>query len=193
MAKGDEKEGEEAAGGGRKKLIIIALPVIVLVLAAAWFFVLRPKDDSSGAAKELPAPVAGTVVPLDSITVNLAKGHFLKVGIALQPTKDVAEAPDGSKALDQVINVFSNMTIDQLSSTEGKDAAKKELVARVKLAYLPEGDPTEEEITKANEEVSGGKVHETDDLTAAQAEKRVSQLTVQPEVYDVYFTEFVMQ
>ncbi len=111
------------------------------MLAAAWFFVLRPKDDSSGAAKELPAPVAGTVVPLDSITVNLAKGHFLKVGIALQPTKDVAEAPDGSKALDQVINVFSNMTIDQLSSTEGKDAAKKELVARVKLAYLPEGTP----------------------------------------------------
>ncbi|GAA3607652.1 hypothetical protein GCM10022223_24530 [Kineosporia mesophila] len=194
MAKGDEKEvDEEAKGGGRKKLIIIALPVIVLVLAAAYFFVLKPKEDSSGAAKALPAPTPGTVAPLDSITVNLAGAHFLKIGIALQPTADVKETPDGSMALDQVINVFSNLTVKELTSAEGKDAAKKELVARIKLAYLPHDKITHEEIEKANESVSGGKVKETDDLTAAQAEKRAAALTVQPEVYDVYFTEFVMQ
>ncbi len=191
MAKADEKEGdEEAKGGGKKKLLIIALPVVVLVLAAAYFLFLKPKDD--GAAAALPEPTAGAVVPLESITVNLAGAHFLKVGIALQPTADAAEL-DGSKALNKLIDVFSNKTIKDLSSTEGKDAAKKELVARIKLAYLPHGEITHEEIKKANEEVSGGKAHEDDQLTAAQAEKRAAELTVQPEVYDIYFTEFVMQ
>lgn len=193
MAKADEKEADgEVKGGGKKKLIIIALPVVVLVLAAAWFFVLKPKDDASGAAVELPEPTAGVVVPLEPITVNLAGGHFLKVGIALQPTADVAEV-DGSKALNKLIDVFSNKTVSELSSAEGKEAAKKELIARIKLAYLPHGEITHEEIKKANEEVSGGKAHEDDELTAAQAEKRAAELTVQPEIYDLYFTEFVMQ
>ena len=194
MAKGEAKEadGEEAKGGGKKKLIIIALPVLILVLAAAYFLVLKPKD-SSGAAAKLPAPTPGAVVPLDSsITVNLVGAHYLKIGLALQPTASAKET-DGSKALDQVITVFSNQTVDKLSSEEGRDALKEELVARIKLAYLPEGKLTEEEITKANQAASGGKVKETDDLTAAQAEKRAAALTVQPDVYDVYFTEFVLQ
>ncbi|MBT0771404.1 flagellar basal body-associated FliL family protein [Kineosporia sp. J2-2] len=192
MAKDDDKGEDDEKGGGKKKLIIIALPVVVLVLAAAWFFVLRPKEDASGAAAELPAPTPGTVVALDPVTVNLSGSHYLQVAIALQPTADATET-DGSKAYNEIINVFSGMTIDELSKAEGKDAAKKELVARIKLAYLPEGELTEEEIQKANEEVSGGKVKETEDLTAAQAEKRASELTVQPEVYDIYFTTFVMQ
>ena len=191
MAKADEKEGdEEAKGGGKKKLLIIALPVVVLVLAAAYFLFLKPEDD--GAAAALPEPTAGAVVPLESITVNLSGGHFLKVGVALQPTAEAVEV-DGSKALDKIIDVFSGMSVAELSKAEGKDAAKEELVARIKLAYLPHGEITHEEIKKANEEVSGGKAHEDDELTAAQALKRASELTVQPEVYDLYFTEFVMQ
>jgi flagellar FliL protein len=194
MAKEDEKEADgDAKGGGKKKLIIIALPVVVLVLAAAWFLVLKPKNDSSGAAAKLPAPTPGVVVPLDSsITVNLEGAHFLKVGLALQPTASAA-TPDGSKALNEVINVYSDMSMTELSSAEGRAKAKAELVARIKLAYLPEGKLTEEEIVKENEAASGGKVKETQDLTAAQAEKRAAALTVQPDVYDVYFTEFVMQ
>jgi flagellar FliL protein len=194
MAKGDEKEEDgEAKGGGRKKLIIIALPVVILVLAAAYFLVLKPKDDSSGAAAKLPEPKPGAVVALDnSITVNLDGAHYLKVGLALQPTASAAEV-DGSKALNQVINVYSNMTVAELSTAKGRDEAKAELVARIKLAYLPEGKLTEEEVVKENEAASGGKVKETDDLSAAEAEKRAAALTVQPEVYDIYFTEFVMQ
>ena len=69
-------------------------------------------------------------MPLESITVNLAGGHFLKVGIALQPTADAVEL-DGSKALNKLIDVFSNKTVKELSSAEGKDAAKKELIARI--------------------------------------------------------------
>jgi len=193
MAKGDDAEdGEGAKGGSKKKLLIIALPVVVLVLAAAWFLVLKPKDDASGAAVVLPEPVPGVIVPLDSITINLAAGHYLKLGIALQPI-DAATDIDGSLALDKAIAVFSGQTIDELSTAEGKDAAKEELVNRIKLAYLPHAEITHEEIVAANEEITGGKVTEDDQLTADQVAQRVEELTVQTWVYDVYFTEFVMQ
>lgn len=120
-------------------------------------------------------------MPLDnSITVNLDGAHYLKVGLALQPTASASET-DGSKALNEVINVYSNMTVKELSSAEGRATAKAELVARIKLAYIPEGKLTEEEIVKENEAASGGKVKETEDLSAAQAEKRAAALTVQPD------------
>lgn len=194
MAKGDDSEdGDEAKGGGKKKLIIIALPVVVLVLAAGWFLFLKPKDDAAGAAAAaLPEPTPGTIVTMDSITINLASGHYLKLGLALRPTAEATDV-DGSVALDKAISVFSGQTIEELSTSEGKEAAKEELINRIKLAYLPHAEITHEEIVAANEEVSNGKVTEDDQLSAEQAAKRVEELTVQPEVYDLYFTEFVMQ
>ena len=40
------------------------------------------------------------MVKLDAIQINLADDHYLKVGIALQASKDAGEELDGSKALD---------------------------------------------------------------------------------------------
>lgn len=92
-----EAEAVEEAGGGRRRIIMIA--VVVLVLAAAgWWFLLRP----SGPAE----PEPGEVMTLEPIQVNLADGHYLRIGIALQLSADAHEA-DGSKALDATIDLFS--------------------------------------------------------------------------------------
>jgi flagellar protein FliL len=201
MAKDDEKkEGEEeAARGGKLKLVIMVLPLLILVGAAVWFFFLRSTD--SGAAKALPEPTPGAVVTLDSITINLAGAHFLKLGLALQPTAAAKEV-DGSKALDLAISQFSQDTIDDLSTQKGRQEAKAELVARVKLAYLPEGTDfaaatgqttatTDKTKTETTAETTIGQKIEA--MNGAEAIKLTSKLTVQPEVYDVYLTEFVMQ
>jgi flagellar FliL protein len=197
MAKDEEKEAtEEKKKGGKMKLVIIVLPLVLLIAAGGWYLFLRPKDD--GGVKALPPPTPGAVVPLDPITINLAGGHFLKLGMALQPTAAVKEAPDGSKALDLAISQFSGKTIDDLSSSDGRAKAKAELVARIKLAYLPEGA---EETSETTAPAKGGSTktstqtaEEKDDtLTGAQAIKKADALTVQTEVYDVYLTEFVMQ
>jgi flagellar protein FliL len=206
MAKDEETEETEAKGGGKKKLIIIVLPVVLLLAAAGWFFFLKP--DNSGAPVVLPEPTPGPVVKLEPITVNLAAAHFLKFGMAIQPIAGAAEV-DGSKALDLAISQFSQMTIEELSTAEGRSKAKEELVARIKLTYLPEGT----DITAATATQSATKAKESDkkkaaketekdaekkevhiaELTAAEVIKMAHNLTVQAEVYDLYFTEFVMQ
>lgn len=208
----DKKEGEEEAkGGGKKKIIIIAVPLVLILAAAAWFLFLKPKDVAT-VPVVLPHPAPGAVVTMDSITVNLAGGHFLKVGIALQPTASAAEV-DGSEALDLTIAQFSNMTVDELTDAEGRAKAKEELIARIKLTYLPHGTvlsevsstatKPEDQLKEENEAIAKNKkatpeelehseIH-IEELTAAEAIKRAASLTVQPDMYDLYFTEFVMQ
>jgi flagellar FliL protein len=190
MAKEEEPEGTEAKGGGKKKLILMAVPILLLLAGAGWFFLLKP--DSAGAPKALPEPKPGAVLKLDSTTVNLVNGHFLKFGMAIQPTAS-AKVVDGSEAMDLAITEFSGKTMDDLLSEKGRTDAKDELTARIKLAYLPEGSMTEKAIEAANEKVSGGKTKHDADLTAEQAIKRAAALTVQPDVYELYFTEFVIQ
>jgi flagellar protein FliL len=141
-----EAPAEKKKGGGRKKLIIIL--VVVLGLAAAgYFLVLKPK---SGKPAPPPKPVPGAVVKLDPITVNLAGGHFLKLGVSLQATADAGEDVSGAKALDAAIDLFSNKTVKELATRDGRDGAKAVLVKKVSDLY--EG-----------------------------------------KVYDIYFTDYVMQ
>jgi flagellar protein FliL len=140
------EDGTAAKGGGRKKLIIIVLAVLLL-LAGGYLFVLKPKMAKPAGP---PKPVPGAVVKLDSITINLAGGHFLKLGLSLQATAAAGEDVSGAQALDAAIDLFSNKTIKELATREGREDAKTALV------------------------------------------KRVSQL-YEGKVYDVYFTDYVMQ
>ena len=139
-------EGAEEPKKSKKMLIIIIAAVVLLGGGGAGAYFMFFK--SSGKEEVVYEP--GVVVALDSITINLDDGHFLKVSIALQVTADAAHEPDGSQALDLMITQFSNKSIAELSTNEGREAMKKELIEKVKHAY-----------------------HE--------------------EVYDIYFTEFVMQ
>lgn len=147
MAKEKAAEGAEAPKKSKKMLIIIIAAVVLLGGGGAGAYFMFFK--SSG-EEEVVAPEPGLVVALESITINLADGHFLKISIALQATIDAHEEPDGSKALDILISQFSNKSVAELSTNEGREEQKKELVEKIKKAY-------------------------------------------EEEVYDVYFTEFVMQ
>ncbi|MGN6782685.1 MAG: flagellar basal body-associated FliL family protein [Marmoricola sp.] len=112
--------------GGKKKLLLIVV-ALVLVAGAAYWFVLKPKPASS-------APVPGVVVPLDSIQVNLAGGHYLKVGIALQLVAGVKQE-DGSKALDALIEEFSGLPMSQLVQPVQREKLKADLTKTLSRAY----------------------------------------------------------
>lgn len=134
----DEKKADEAGGGGKKKLIMIVVPVVLVVAAAAWFFLLRGGGEAETEAAAEPKPEPGIVLRLDSVTINLAGGHFLKLGLALQ--QDAAAAgshgePDGSKALDLAIEQFSGMAMSELATAEGRHAAKEHLLEKIEEAY----------------------------------------------------------
>jgi len=133
MAKKDEAaESAAAPKKDKKKLIIIAV-VALVALGGAYKFVLAPKP-TAAAAK--PAPKPGAVLTLDPVNVNLADGHYLKVGFTLQATSDAGEeVADGAKALDSAINIFSGQDITALEDKKQLAKVKQELLKEVEKRY----------------------------------------------------------
>jgi flagellar FliL protein len=129
-------ETDETPKKSKKKLLIIVLLVLVLAGAGAYFMLGR-----GGAPAPVPPPEPGTVLTLDPITLNLASGRYLKLGLALQFTVEGsvagegAPALDGSKALDLAISQLSDRPIIELNSGAAREKAKEELVKAIEKAY----------------------------------------------------------
>jgi flagellar protein FliL len=115
-APGSEDSGSQAKKS-RKKLVIVA--VVVLVLLAVGGFVGKGMLAAPAKPEPDPKTVAGVVVTLAPITMNLADGRYLKLTLALQLSKaaspvagsvDAAAGAvpvlDGAKALDAAITVL---------------------------------------------------------------------------------------
>lgn len=133
--KGTDAAAEGAPKKSKKKLIIIAAALIVALGGggAGGYVMFAPKKP-----EVKPAPVPGKVAPLEAVTVNLADGHFLKLKMSLQATAEATELPDGSKAQDIAIDMFSNRSVAELSSNTERQRAKKELTEQVNKAYHDE-------------------------------------------------------
>lgn len=131
-------EPEKGAGGkkgkSKKKLVLIVL-VLLLVGGAAYFFLLKPKAPADGATAVEPPPEPGAVLVIEPISLNLADGHYLRLGLGLQLTADAAEEPDTARALDQAVALFSGRAVDEVGSPEGREALQAELVDLLDEAY----------------------------------------------------------
>ena len=123
-------ETEEASPRRSRAKTLVVVVLLAALVGAYWNFMMRPADADA-------KPEAGEVVKLDPIQLNLAGGHYLKIGIAMQLTSDAHEA-EGSKALDATIELFSGRSMDQLTRPEQRDQLKKELEEQ--LARLYHGD-----------------------------------------------------
>ena len=118
-------EDQEEKSGGKKKLLIMLL-LVVLLGGGGYWFLLKPGGET--------APKPGEVMALEPIQVNLAEGHYLSIGIALQLVEGAEEA-DGSKALDAVINLYSGREIDDLIKPKTRADLKAELSHEVAELY----------------------------------------------------------
>ena len=140
-AKGDAP----SKGGKKKKLIMIGAAVGVVVLVAAYWFLAgpgkataAPTDPASATASAAPVYDLGAVLTIDSISINLQGGHYLRLGMGLQLIKSVKETPDKSKALDAAIALFSGHTTEELADPTIREDLKKQLGE--KLFELYDGD-----------------------------------------------------
>ena len=126
---------EETEGKGGKKKLVMALAVALLAVAGAAYFFLFA---SSGEA-EAEEPVAGEVLRLEPVAVNLAGGGYLKIGVALQFVEGAGggghggSSLDGSKATDLVISTFSQAKPADV--TGAREALKEALEKKVVEAY----------------------------------------------------------
>ncbi|GAA3795458.1 flagellar basal body-associated FliL family protein [Cellulomonas soli] len=134
-----EPTPEPPAEKSKKKLLLIIGGVVVLLaVGAAWFFLMGPGKASSATdtpAAE-PAPVPGVVLAVEPVSINLADGHYLRIGLGLQLTADAGEeTPDPSVALDLAISLFSGRTVAEVSDPAQRDALKAELATELSEAY----------------------------------------------------------
>jgi flagellar protein FliL len=140
------EDKKDAAEAPKKKspmlLIIIILAVVVLGGGGVGAYFLFFKKDPNAAP---PAPVKGVIATMDNaITINLADGHYLKLGFALQETADAGtETVDMSEAIDLAIDQYTGMTVAELSTEKGRNAAKEELLKKIEEAYYEEEKKTQ--------------------------------------------------
>lgn len=130
----------------RKKLILVAAVVILLGVGG---YVGKGMLLGGGSEEAVPDPktVAGEVLTLTPITMNLADGHYLKLTLALQLSEagtpaaeaegegEATPALDGVKALDASIDVLGQHTYAQLLAPGGRASAQKELLVEIKKRY----------------------------------------------------------
>ncbi|MDM7830555.1 flagellar basal body-associated FliL family protein [Cellulomonas edaphi] len=117
----------------KKKLVLLVVPVVLVALGAAWFFLLRPSGAAGPEAEPKPEP--GEVLAVDPVSLNLAGGHYLRLGIALQLTTEVTEAPDTSRAIDHAISVFSGRTVEDVSNPKTREKLRDQLAKELATVY----------------------------------------------------------
>ena len=132
----DENEAAEAPKKSNKMLMIIVIAVVVLAGGGVGAFLML-KGDS---AKAEPAPEKGAVVAIkEPLTLNLAEGHYLKLAFSLQQTADAAEEIDTSEAINLAIDEYTGKTVAELSTEEGRETAKDELLKKIVKVYTEDG------------------------------------------------------
>jgi len=135
-AKGGAGEaGKKPGGKGRRKRRLLLLAALLLVAAAASWYLLLGPGSTAEAVEEEPPPELGEVLAVPSISINLADGHYLKLGLGLQTIAEVEHAPDCSLALDAAISLYSGRSMQELSDPVRRDAIKEELKHTVEERY----------------------------------------------------------
>lgn len=149
----DAGDGADGGKGGKRGNLV---PAVVIAVG----LVLGGKMMGGGGSAAAPAgpvesttttTVPGPVVKLDPITLNMADGRFLRVGLGFQLSGEegagggghgAAAEPDTSdaagvyaKALDIAIETLGGASYEELVSPEGRDAAKDHLVEQLHEAY----------------------------------------------------------
>ncbi len=136
MSKDDKDATAEAPKKKSKKMLMIIILAVVLLGAGGaggWFFFL--KGDAAEAAE--PELVKGAVVAIeDTMTINLADAHYLKLGFALQMTEEAGEEEvDLAEARDLAIDNYTGMELAELETEKGRLKAKEELLEKIEKAY----------------------------------------------------------
>jgi flagellar protein FliL len=134
----DEKSAAEAPKKSKKMLMIIVIALVVLGGGGGAGAFLALKGDK---AEAKPEPKKGTVTAIENdLTINLADGHYLKLGFALQETEEAGtEAIDTSEAINLAIDQYTGKSVAELSTVKGRETAKAELLEKIKKAYAEDG------------------------------------------------------
>jgi flagellar basal body-associated protein FliL len=158
MADAEESEGtkKDAKKGKSKNNNMIPAVVVALGLVVAGKMMGGAKTAASAAPAMAPheagtpmdcavedirtPPKEGAVFKLDSIPINLADGHYAKVGMALQlsavvDAKLFKEESEAYKASDVLISVIGGRDRAEFNSPQALEALKEKITAEVRPKF----------------------------------------------------------
>jgi flagellar protein FliL len=130
-----EAAPEPPATKKRKRglLVVVAAVVVIAVAAAAWFLLLAPGEEPA-THEEVEL---GEVMTVDPVSLNLANGHYLRLGLALQLTADAGAhgEPTSAPALDAAIALFSGRDIAEVTDPAVREQLTAELARQLAETY----------------------------------------------------------
>jgi flagellar FliL protein len=120
----------EKKKGGRKKLVVVVVVLVVVGVAAKMTVLKKPAEEAAGGTTTTLA--GGELVPVEAMSVNLADGHYLKIGVAIElvegeQAKEFEKSGETNKVRDLIISTASTRGTAELSTPEGKAAFKEAL------------------------------------------------------------------
>lgn len=145
----DQAPEKKKSPGGLKKILILFAGIQVLMAASAFVFVnmyIKPKIQ---AANEEPAKgqkeKRGQIHLVEDILVNPAGTNgtrYLSTSIGLE-TSDFGQETNGFEELTPIIRdifiaILSSRTLEELSSIEGKEKLRDEILVQVNEAIRPD-------------------------------------------------------
>lgn len=135
---GKDPSPEDAPQKKGKKKLLAVVAVLAIAGGGAGYTFFGPGKTAEAAEEKPPPPELGEVLVIDPISINLADGHYLKLGLGLQAIAEPEHAPEGSKALDSAIALYSGRSMEELSDPEARKKLKEELTATVEEEYHQE-------------------------------------------------------
>lgn len=139
----DDAETTEAPK--RRKRLLLIPAVVIVVAAMAGGAVAGGLIGGGGAGAEAaegtpePTPTVselGRVLELESVTINLTGGHFLKLGVAVEMSPEAPEVdPPTAPIYDAMIKLFTPMTMEALTDPATRDGTKAALLGSLAEVY----------------------------------------------------------
>ncbi len=129
---GPEPSAKRGGGAVARVVAVVAVLVAIAVVAAALLH-LGP----FGTAEEQAAPAEepGRVVAVDPVSVNLADGHYLRLGFSMQMTSDAKADVDTAPAQDTAITLYAGRTVEELADSAQRESLRSQLVEELSEDY----------------------------------------------------------
>lgn len=148
----DVPEGEAETGGkggkgkkkkdkGGKSNLVPAIVISVGLVVGGYFVGSGGSGGTTEVIVTAPEVTLGPLVEIDPITLNLADGHYLRLGVSFQMSdayEDAAKdeevyvfpSADASKVRDALIGIFGGNDYQTLSRADGRESAREELLTK---------------------------------------------------------------
>ena len=132
--KGDKADDKSEKSEKKQKSNLVPAIVLAVGIAAAGYFLGPGKGgpaDAKEEKKEEEAKPLGPVSVMDPISVNLADGHYLKVGLGVQLSAEAKaeEFKEGpiERVKDMLISEVGGGKMEDFATPEGRELLKEEL------------------------------------------------------------------